>query len=127
MPRQSRPCTLYTPVDGRLAIESTRASFLGPPSRLPVRKRGLPWGDAPPHLRVRCLLLQILSKTGLLIHAAGQEAAVDGDDLAVDEAGRVRGEEHRRARQLLHVAVAPEGRAQQQLLAPGGVQERAVE
>jgi len=30
---------------------------------LPVRKRGLPWGDAPSHLRVRRALLQILSKS----------------------------------------------------------------
>ena len=49
------------------------------------------------------------------IHAAGEEAAVHGDDLACDGARRVGGEEDGGAGQLLDLAEATRRRAQQQL------------
>ena len=53
----------------------------------------------------------------LLIHAAGEEAAIDHDDLTADEAGRFRGQEHRRAGQLADLAETPHRRALLELLA----------
>ena len=44
-----------------------------------------------------------------MVHPAGQEAAVDDQDVAVDEAGRLRRQEHRRARDLLDLAEAALG------------------
>src|SRR5687768_9897947 len=39
-----------------------------------------------------------------LIHSTGEEAAVDADDLAVDEGGGIRGEEHADAGELFDPA-----------------------
>src|SRR5262245_40439822 len=64
----------------------------------------------------------------LLVDAAREEAAVDRDHFAVDEAGRVRGEEDGGARQLFDLAEALHGRAQQEFAAAiGAVEERRVE
>src|SRR5262245_3755063 len=51
----------------------------------------------------------------LLVDAAGQEAAVDGQHLSVHEARGVRGEEDGGARELLHLSPALHRRAHEEL------------
>src|SRR5579859_618380 len=52
----------------------------------------------------------------LLVDAAGQIAAIDGDDLTGDEGGGFGGEEDGSAYQLIELAVAPDRRAHQNLV-----------
>ena len=61
-------------------------------------------------------------------NAAGEEAPVDRQHLAAHEAGRLRGEEHRRPGQLLDPAPPLHRGAEEQLAAPvGAVQELLVQ
>ena len=62
----------------------------------------------------------------LLIHAAGEEAAVDDEYLAVDEAGGVRSEEHRGSGELFDAAEAREGGAELELTAAFGAIEEVL-
>src|SRR5579863_10645747 len=64
------------------------------------------------------------SVPALLIHAAGEEAAVDDEDLAGDERGRVGGEKDGRADELLGFAEAVHGRAHLEFLAARGIVEQ---
>lgn len=59
----------------------------------------------------------------LLIHSAGEEAAVDDEHLAVDEAGGFRSEEDGGSGQLLDAAEASEGGAELELVAACGAVE----
>lgn len=60
------------------------------------------------------------SHCGLLIYAAGEEAAVDSEDLAGHETGRLGGEEDGGAGEFLDLAEAAHGRAQAEFLAARG-------
>src|SRR5690606_7962915 len=66
--------------------------------------------------------------SGLRIDARCEEAAVDGDRLAGDEACRIRCEEHGRADELVRIAETAHRRANEELApAFGAVEELGVE
>ena len=61
------------------------------------------------------------------VHAARQQPAVDDEELAGDEAGRVGGQVHAGAHQLLDAPEAAHGRAHQELLAAPPFQDLAIQ
>src|SRR5580692_987578 len=63
-----------------------------------------------------------------LVDTAREKSSVDDQDLSVDEARRVRGEEHARPRELVDLAESLEGRSREELPAASRrVEELAIQ
>ena len=78
-----------------------------------IHRRGAEYAEARAEKTSKTGLQQQLKFVGqLLIHAAGHEPAVYGEDLTVDESRRLGGQKDRRADQLFELAEALERCAQ---------------
>jgi len=71
---------------------------------------------------------EAMTRENLLVYAAGQESAIDDEDMAGDKAGGIGGEKDRGSGEFLNFAEALHGSADEELLAAaGGIEKVGVQ